>query len=344
MLCITSRLQNNPNGCIKAADMPDLFLRHQKLESIFELLGSKENDITYSIGWALSQCPSLLSAVLSHFFIGVTSDDVAEIKLQTVETGSGITDLEILGPEKKNNLHVIMEAKRGLQLPGETQLRKYALRLKKTNCKHQALVAMAECHPEYAKCHLPKEVEGFPIHYLCWKDLDRLAGIAQGSHAQKRLLVQLQTYLRTIANMQNQESNMVFVVSLGADTPKWSKLSWRQIVNDKHHYFHSTEGRWPKEPPNYIAFRYGGQLQSIHHVESWKIVDEMNTDIPEIEPGEWGAFFLYTLGPAIIPSGVIKTGNIYPSGHVRVMLDLLLTSKTICEAKQLTDKRLSASI
>lgn len=135
---------------------------------------------------------------------------------------------------------------------------------------------------------------------------------------------------------------MVFVVSLGADTPSWSKISWRQIVNDKHHYFHSTEGRWPKEPPNYIAFRYGGQLQSIHHVDSWKIVDEMHTDIPEIEPGKWGAYFLYTLGPAIVPSKEKKTGNIYRNGRVWVMLDLLLTSNTISEAKELTDERLSA--
>jgi hypothetical protein len=254
-------------------------LHNQKLESIFELLGTKENDITYSIGWALSQCPSFLTSVLARFLTDVTSADATEIKLQTSEGDNGVTDIEILGVEGLRNLHVIIEAKRGLGLPGKPQLQKYAQRLKEKNCKHRALVAMAECHPEYAKCHLPREVEGFPIHYLCWKDVARIAAQAQGSHAEKRLLTELQTYLRRLINMQNQESNMVFVVSLGYDTPSWSQISWRQIVNEKNRYFHPADAHWPKEPPNYIAFRYDGKLQSVHHVDAWKIVEDMHAEI-----------------------------------------------------------------
>jgi 3-methyladenine DNA glycosylase AlkD len=44
--------------------MPDLFLHARKLESVFELLGAKENDITYSIGWALSPISIVKSANL----------------------------------------------------------------------------------------------------------------------------------------------------------------------------------------------------------------------------------------------------------------------------------------
>ena len=133
--------------------MADIYLHNRKLGSVFELLGSNENDITYSIGWALSECPSFLTVVLCRLFKTLTSVDVTEIRLQTHKTGSGITDVEILGPP---NLHVIIEAKRGLQLPGEPQLRMYAARLKEQNCKHQALVAMAECQPEYASPICPR--------------------------------------------------------------------------------------------------------------------------------------------------------------------------------------------
>ena len=31
--------------------MPELLLRNRPVESVFNLLGQKENDITFSIGW-----------------------------------------------------------------------------------------------------------------------------------------------------------------------------------------------------------------------------------------------------------------------------------------------------
>jgi hypothetical protein len=51
-------------------------------------------------------------------------------------------------------------------------------------------------------------------------------------------------------------------------------------------------------------------------------------------------YFVYSLGPAIIPSKEIKTGNIYPSGRVKCHLDALLTCDTISEARDLTKKRM----
>ena len=140
--------------------------------------------------------------------------------------------------------------------------------------------------------------------------------------------------------MQNQESNLVYVVSLGASTPEWSQLSWRDIVIKKKHYFHPVGGGWPKDPPNYLGFRYDGKLQSIHHIESWQIVDNMHEAFPEINAVGWEPHFLYTLGDSIIPQKEVKTGKIYPSGRVWAMLDLLLTCSTISEARDLTQKRL----
>ena len=142
--------------------------------------------------------------------------------------------------------------------------------------------------------------------------------------------------------MQNQRSNMVFVVSLGSGTPKWSQLSWQEIVAVRGRYFHPVGGGWPKEPPNYVAFRYGGRLQGIHHIDSWKITTDIHEDMPELTPGEWEPHFLYTLGPPVVPPKIIKTGRVYPSGRVWAALDLLLTCDSISQARDMTKKRLAA--
>ena len=100
-------------------------------------------------------------------------------------------------------------------------------------------------------------------------------------------------------------------------------------------------GGWPKEPPNYIAFRYFGRLQSIHHIECYTISTNLNGDISEMpDKDENYAHFVYNLGPAIVPSKEVKTGTIYSNGRVWCHLDALLTCDTISEARDLTKKRL----
>ena len=82
--------------------------------------------------------------------------------------------------------------------------------------------------------------------------------------------------------MQTQESNWVFVVSLGSSKREDCDLTWIEIVQNHMKYFHPLGGNgWPKEPPNYIAFRYYGQLQSIHHIEDYVVTKNLNDEIPE---------------------------------------------------------------
>ena len=55
---------------------------------------------------------------------------------------------------------------------------------------------------------------------------------------------------------------------------------------------------------------------------------------------EWeNNHFTYRLGPAIIPGKTVRTGKIYPSGRVWAMLDTLLTSDTISEARDISYRR-----
>jgi hypothetical protein len=137
--------------------------------------------------------------------------------------------------------------------------------------------------------------------------------------------------------MQEKDSNWVYIVSLGSGKPKNWKSSWQEIVNKNLKYFHPVGGNksgWPSEPPNYIAFRYNGKLQSIHHIDKYEVFDNPKEYFNDAPDENWGQHYLYTLGPHIKPTSEIKAGaKIVRSMRVWAMLDLLLTSKTIEEAR-----------
>ena len=121
--------------------------------------------------------------------------------------------------------------------------------------------------------------------------------------------------------MQNIDSNWVYVVALARGTPPGWRISWIDIVKERRSYFHPVGvSGWPKEPPNYIAFRYYGKLQSIHHVEGYEVVTNMHSRIHEMPSREWEPHFLYKLGPPFGPSKEVRTGEIYRNGRVWCML------------------------
>ncbi|TDE14779.1 hypothetical protein [Dyadobacter psychrotolerans] len=149
--------------------------------------------------------------------------------------------------------------------------------------------------------------------------------------------------------MQKIDSNKVDVVSLGSGMVPESSLTWQDIVNKQMKYFHPVSGRggWPKEPPNYIAFRYNGKLQGIHHIERYEVFTNPNLYITEIAEQVWPAHFMYFLGERILPPHEVKTGSeIIKSLRVWAALDLLLTSKTIGEGreKQRSEKNRSCNL
>jgi hypothetical protein len=121
------------------------------------LLGAEENDITYSVGWALAHSPGLLGGIVRSLFPDALTKDATEIKLQEHKRGGGISDIQILGP----SVHAIIEAKRGWTLPTEAPLMKYANRLKKSPQDYRVMAAKSECSHEYAGPRLPKRVESW---------------------------------------------------------------------------------------------------------------------------------------------------------------------------------------
>ncbi len=318
--------------------MAELRLHGRLVPSVFNLLGQKENDVTYSLGWGLARSAGLLKGLLERVLPNLTISDPSDlvIRLQEHSSHGGYTDIEILG----NDLHVIIEAKRGWELPSLAQLEKYVPRFATTKATRRVIVTMSECSPTFAAHYSTTKVLDVPVCHLGWKDVAVLARAPLGSHAEKRLLAELRNYLSTIVTMQTLTSNIVYVVSLNNDEFA-PELRFLQIVNERKRYFHPYGGNgWPVEPPNYIGYRYDGRLQSIHHVEGWEVIRNFHPHFPECQNVEVDPHILYTLGPAIIPTHQVKTGKLFPSQRVRAMLDLLLTCSTVSEARDQTKARL----
>lgn len=254
--------------------MSELVAYGTEVSGVFQLIGNLENDITKSIAWALARCPEFLKAVINEVMSLEIDTQNVRITYQEFEKNKGITDLEITDT---TSFYIIIEAKRGWILPGAEQLTLYSQRknIIESPVSHKAIISMSECSEDYANTYLPfKVINDIPVNHLSWKRIYELANSAKtsSSRSQKDLLKELMRYLGDIMTMQAKESNWVYVVSLSTKKPENCDLTWVELVEKKMKYFHpfGIKG-WPKEPPNYIGFRYKGKLQSIHHIESYSI-------------------------------------------------------------------------
>lgn len=324
--------------------MAELKAYGKTVTNVFQLIGTLENDITKSIAWALSNCPNFLEKVIFDVFKIKIDPQKIRIIYQYFEKQKGITDLEITDDR---TFYAIIEAKRGWILPGAEQLKLYSEREKIVKCdyKHKAIISMSECSYDYANSYLPfKDCNGIAIKHISWKRLYDIASesIPISCYSQKNLLKELKAYLGGIMTMQTQESNWVFIVSLSYSNPSGCNISFVDIVRLKSKYFHPFgENGWPKDPPNYIAFRYNGKLQSIHHIEGYTITKNLHDKVDEMPNFEnEKPYIVYDLGTAIIPSNDVKTGKIYASGRKWAMLDTLFTESTIADACNISKQRM----
>ncbi|HXB02857.1 MAG TPA: hypothetical protein VNV15_08580 [Opitutaceae bacterium] len=321
--------------------MAQLYLHNQEVATVFDLLGDKENDVTFSLGWALTQSPSFRRRLLKNLFPGKDAEVVTDIQLQKHGgRHGGYTDIEII----TDRSHIIIEAKRGMVLPGEVQLRKYVPRFKNTRLR--AIVVMAEREPNLAQGNLPKSVRSVPVGYRSWKQVTRIAQesvASEARHDAKRLLRQFARYMEGLIDMQNQKSNEVYVVALGSahKAERWWDGSWREFVTSQRTYFQPTTVRWPKPSPNYLGFRYDGKLQSIHHIDKMEAVDSLKGHIRAHSFFGWmkKPHLVCKLGPPIRPAREVRSGNIM-NRRMMAALDLLLTCRNVTEASKKTKKRL----
>src|SRR5438093_303884 len=132
-----------------------LTIHGRPVPTVFDLLGAKENDLTYSLGWGLANVPDLARRVMVEVF-GDTQGEVTFVSLQERGPDRGYTDIEV----RTASHHLLVEAKRGWSLPSLSQLQLYAPRLPS---KHSAFLVLAECSPAFAGHWLPQKLAGIRV-------------------------------------------------------------------------------------------------------------------------------------------------------------------------------------
>ena len=147
--------------------------------------------------------------------------------------------------------------------------------------------------------------------------------------------------------MERRTDNRVYVVALGSNEMVPGQAhSWIHVVTKDQSYFHPVGKTFPVEPPNYVGFRYGGKLQSVHHIDSFEIVENLAAHHP-LWPITTFDHFVYRLGPAMRPVRQLRTGEeIRRAARVWCAIDTLLSGQfnTISEARDETKRRLDAEL
>ena len=311
--------------------------------SVFRLNGADENSATFALGWVLEQSPRYRKVVIESVFGEALDVDNAVITLQRHSQDGGYTDLEI---QSGHRFHAILEAKRWWGVPSLRQLAQYQPRLVAARAERKRLVSVSGADQDYALRRLPANLQGVRIVHLSWGELQRLAKRAQ-SHAagfeEKLWLRQLIEHLQEFVSMERQTDNNVFVVSLGSDPMVEGQThTWIDVVEKDKCYFHPLAKNWPAQPPNYIGFRYYGKLQSVHHIDSFQVVENLHSYNRLWLETDYD-HFVYRLGPPMRPPREVKTGKIFRSGRVWCAIDTLLSGAfgTVSDARGETQRRLT---
>jgi len=308
--------------------------------SVFGLARSDENSATFALGWILKESPSFRSLFVEAIFNIDFETSSCAISLQRHDEDRGFTDLEI---QSASAFHVILEAKKGWTVPSLEQFGRYIPRLVASAATSKKLVSVSAAKQYFAALNLPSRLDGFEIIHFSWHDLQRLAtdALSKTRKLEERLwLREFVKHLNGFAAMRDVTDNSVFVVSLGAGPMPDRTRTWIEVVERDRCYFHPVGGAWPSQPPNYLGFRYGGQLQSVHHVDSFEIVRNVSRITPNWLETETD-HFVYRLGPPMRPTQVGMTGKIPRNARVRCALDTLLSGAylTISDARDETQRR-----
>jgi hypothetical protein len=257
----------------------------------------------------------------------------------------GFTDIEI---RTGSDCHVIVEAKVGWVIPTREQFTLYASRVDPKGSRLTKLVSLTAMAREFV--NLPARLGGVATTHRSWEDIVRLAArsrVRARSFVERLWLKQLGTHLERYMQMQDVLSSIVYLVPLGTDDIIPGRgYTWIDVAREAPpRYFHPVGGpnykRFPKVPQNYIGFRYGAKVQSVHFVEKVEVVVNLNR-INRNWPVGNEPVFLYTLGPPMVPTREVKSGRkIWPTDSHYCAIDTLLSGRyaTVADAVAETKRR-----
>jgi hypothetical protein len=149
--------------------------------TIFDLLGKKEDDMTYALGFVASRSSRFAASLVAA--VGGPSGEPQDgtVRLQEVDR-EGRTDVEIEWP---GHFHAVFEAKRGPWLPTEEQLQRYVDRLRGSAAAIQRLVTVTNAPTEYADSTLPSAVAGVAVVHFTWARIRQLARVVKSGDSNR---------------------------------------------------------------------------------------------------------------------------------------------------------------
>ncbi|MBV8524018.1 MAG: hypothetical protein JOY71_18155 [Acetobacteraceae bacterium] len=322
-----------------------ILIHGNKPSTVFGLRGSDENSASLAVGWVLENSRTFRAILVEAVFGSASNVDGALITLQEHGEHDGYTDLEI---RNRREFHAIIEAKRSWDVPTVGQLKRYVSRLLSSAAVQKKLISVSAADQRYALRRLPAELDGIRVGHLSWRELKGFAARAQSTASgfeEKFWLRQIIQHLEEFALMGRENDNKVYVVSLGSGAMIDGQThTWIDVVENDGCYFHPVGNNWPTQPPNYVGFRYRGRLQSVHHIDSFEIVENLARSNP-LWPETASDHFIYRLGPPMRPPCEVKTGNIFRNGRVWCAIDTLLSGAftTISDARDETQRRIAAA-
>ncbi|PZS01814.1 MAG: hypothetical protein DLM56_13945 [Pseudonocardiales bacterium] len=261
---------------------------------------------------------------------GADADDTS-VRMEVRDDG-GRTDLEL----DTGDALIIVEAKRGWLLPRQPQLAAYAPRI--ADRGSGVLVTLSSASDDWAAASVPSDVNGVPVRHLSWAVARRLlAARARQSRGQERFwLNEFSAYLKGALRMRDVADSRTYSVAISQARPeRGAKRTFREWVVDEGIYFHPFKKGWPRQPPNFLAFRWDKQVQRIQRVVSAEVVPSLATALPDIpsSPTSDVPHAIYRLGPPL-PGTPIPSGKPYRASHRWVLLDQLLTAGSLAAAME----------
>ncbi len=309
--------------------------RHgREVSSVFDLRGRNENDLTAALGFALARSPRLLSNIISRL-LPASSVETGTVRME-VRDSEGRTDLEI---DTGTHL-VVIEAKRGWLLPTVEQLGRYSGRFE--GRVGGCLVTLSDATSTWATQALPSDIDGVPLSHLPWSAVrqDLTTARAASAGRERFWLDELHEYMRRAIKVRDPADGWTYCVAVSnALVDEASTWRWRDFVTAESAYFHphGLGGGWPKTPPNFLAFRWGGQVQQVRRVMDAVVVPNLQSRWAELPTTKDTSkpHVVYSLGPEL-PGLPIPNGKQYQASRLWVLLDQLLVSHSLAEAYERT--------
>ena len=185
------------------------------ISSVFDLLGRRETDLTAALGWVLARSRRLRDRFLDRCALPI-GGDIEAVRLETADV-DGRTDIELV----REGALVVIEAKRGWQLPTVRQLATYSKRV--VAAGGGMLITLSDASPAWAAHALPGVVDGVPVQHLPWSvvldDIHAAASDVRGS--ERRWLGELRSYLRKAVHVHDPASGWAYCVVVSDATPDW---------------------------------------------------------------------------------------------------------------------------